>query len=62
MAHRCPKCQSPYVTHRVDTSMGLSGDYYGYYEHKEYYQCRECGHIEPVLPPDEQQEEHHDRP
>ena len=52
MGRRCTKCGSPYVTHRVDTSMGMSGDYYGYYEYKEWYRCRDCGHIEPVVQPD----------
>ena len=45
---KCSKCGSPYMTHHRDTGMGVSGDNYGYYEHKEWYECNHCGHIEPV--------------
>ena len=55
---RCSKCGSPYMTRQACIGMGLSGEYYGYYEHKEWYKCNHCGHIEPAKPDEQPKEQH----
>lgn len=62
MGRRCSKCGSSYMTHYVGASMGVSGDYYGYYEYKEWYRCRDCGHIKSVKPDKQTKEQTYGQP